>query len=150
MGAARPPRLGLGNRAAPRADRVYHTITILIRTVSYWGSCGDGLRTKETDITFHLRLNLFFDFLTNSLENSLQNHEWGWFDFWDWIFLCVCGNDEFARVLQKVGSTNLESGIKVGIKKRNELVFFLFFFTFFCSARLAFLFLQVCKRQNIS
>ncbi len=58
------------------------------------------------------------------------------------------GNDEFARVLQKVGSTNLESGIKVGIKKRNEL-FFLFFYIFWlCEAGIPFL--QVCKRQNFS
>ena len=110
IGEARPPRLGLGNRAAPRADRVYHYLNTYCKLL---GLGGDGLRTKEIDITFHPRPNLFFDFLTNSLENSLQNHEWGWFDFWDWIFLCVWGNDEFARVLQKVGSTNLESGMKV-------------------------------------
>ena len=60
------------------------------------------------------------------------------------------GNDEFARVLQKVGSTNLESGIKVEFKKKETNWFFLLFFTFFGSARLAFLFLQVCKRQNFS
>ena len=80
IGEARPPRLGLGNRAAPRADRVYHYLNTYCKLL---GLGGAGLRTKEMDITFHPRLNLFFDFLTNSLENSLQNHEWGWFDFWD-------------------------------------------------------------------